>query len=703
MAFIRRKIDWTAPVTPAESGLTMEPDQNPYIADVSANTEPDSREWNISFTQGEGTGNVVDVKVAQPPVYKFTICYYDKNVTEEEEPTAEHTSGATIILCADMEGRIKIGQGTVSEDGCCEIVADQESGYVFACGAREWSEYGDDILVSAGTGDSQSIIEGEEIKFPVDDFDGCETVRSASPSAAYEGSISIWATSKTYRNNICGSGTTAGDQFSFYMLVGEGQEECQIVSITPEVEATTDISNFVWNYVITGVDETVEELPDYIVTVSPISDTGITGHFTLESPRKQVIRLLSNVPIGTPVKFYRGTSDTDLIEETNTVQGDPIQDLQSTASTSVVGCYEKINEENFLVKADYELKVIEASSSTTFSVSPIEVHFTSGGENKDNTGATEAAITVVSTSSSTSSMTEQWDSGTDGSTIANSGNDYTAKLRIIQKINSGATSQCGYEISVVTSSGETPTPNVIGVIFVNNSGNTITELTVPNTVKSNSDAMAYFSAATTINGEKKYEPQNLYTFTFDKDITSPNTYVQPAVYYVTASISGVSTTMPLKLYVEGTGMYNIVSTNVLSIDTNKRFAQEMDDINWNLSLVKDDGDAWTDVIIEEGLSWSQTETNYILKSAFFDKVSLRNGDKFTLKLIDDKSSSESAPTIKFNDGSYAYLADIEAYMNTVGGTDELISGLGNGEFEMVKNPSSENLALKVTLKFYEAI
>lgn len=703
MAFIRRKIDWTTSVDPAESGLTMEPDQNPYIADVSANTEPVSREWDILFTQGEETGNEVKVKVTQPPVYKFTICYYDKNVTEEEELTAEHTSGATIILCADMEGRIRIGQGTVSEDGCCEIVADQESGYVFACGAREWSEYGDDILVSAGTGDSQSIIEGEEIKFPVDDFDGCETVRSASTSATYEGSISIWATSKTYRNNICGSGATAGDKFSFYMLVGEGQEECQIVGITPEVEPTTDISNFVWNYVITGVDETVETLSDYTVTVSPISDNSETGHFTLESPRKQTISLLSNVPIGTPVKFYQGTAGTGLIEETNTVQGDPTADLQSTASTSVVGCSEKIDEENFLVKADYELKVIEASSSTTFSVSPTEVHFTSEGEDKNNTGATAATITVVSTSSLTNSMTEQWGSGRDGSAIADRTNGYKARLMIVQKTTTGTTSQCGYDISFVTSTGETPTPDVIGVIFVNNSGNTITELTVPNTVKSNSDAMAYFSAVTTINGEKKYEPQNLYTFTFDKDITGPNTYVQPAVYYVSASISGVSTTMPLKLYVEGTGMYNIVSTNVLSIDTNKRFAQEMDDINWKLSLVKDDGDVWTDVIIEEGLSWSQTETNYILKSAFFDKVNLRNGDKFTLKLIDGKSSSESAPTIKFNDGSYAYLADINAAMNTVGGTDELISGLGNGIFKMEKNPSSENLALKVTLNFYEAI
>lgn len=702
MAFIRRKIDWTAPVTPAESGLTMEPEQNPYIADVSANTEPDSREWNISFTQGEETGNVVNVKVTQPPVYKFTICYYDKNVTEEE-PTAEHTSGATIILCADMEGRIRIGQGTVSENGCCEIVADQESGYVFACGAREWSEYGDDILVSAGTGDSQSITGGSDVNFLVDDFDDCETVRSASPSATYEGSISIWATSKSYRNNICGSGATAGDQFSFYMLVGEGQEECQVVNIAPEVEATTDISNFVWNYSITGVDETVETLPDYTVTVSPISDNSVTGHFTLESPRKQDISLLSNVPIGTPVKFYRGTSGTDLIEETNTVQGDPTADLQSTASTSVVGCSEKIDGENFLVKADYELKVIEASSSTTFSVSPTEVHFTSGGEDKDNTGATAATITVESTSSLTNSMTEQWGIGRDGSAIADRSNNYTARLMIVQKITSGGTSQCGYGISVVTSSGETPTPNVIGVIFVNNSGNTITELTVPNTVKSNSDAMAYFSAATTINGEKKYEPQNLYTFTFDKDITDPNTYVQPAIYYVSASISGVSTTMPLKLYVEGTGMYNIVSTNVLSVDTNKRFSEDMSDIKWKLALVKDDGDTWTDDIIEEGLSWSQTETNYVLKSAFFDKVSLRNGDKFALKLIDDKSSSESAPTIKFNDGSDAYLADIEAHMNTVGGTDELISGLGNGEFEMVKNPLSENLALKVTLKFYERI
>lgn len=703
MAFIRRKIDWTTSVDPAESGLTMEPDQNPYIADVSANTEPVSREWNISFTQGEGTGNVVDVKVTQPPVYKFTICYYDKNVTEEEEPTAEHTSGATIILCADMEGRIKIGQGTVSESGCCEIVADQESGYVFACGAREWSEYGDDIFVSAGTGDSQSIIEGEEINFPVDDFDGCETVRSASTSATYEGSISIWATSKTYRNNICGSGVTAGDQFSFYMLVGEGQEECQIVSITPEVEATTDISNFVWNYVITGVDETVETLQDYTVTVSPISDTGITGYFTLESPRKQPISLLSNVPIGTPVKFYRGTAGTDLIEETEAVQGNPIAYLQSTASTSVIGCSEKIDEEEFLVKADYELKVIEASSSTTFSVTPTEVHFTSGGEDKNNTGATAATITVESTSSSTSSMAEQWDSGTDGSAIANSGNGYTARLRIIQNTTSGTTARCGYDISYVTSTGETPTQKVISVIFVNNSGNTITELTVPNTVKSNSDAMAYFSAATVINGEKKYEPQNLYTFTFDKDITCPNTYVQPAVYYVTASISGVSTTMPLTLYVEGTGMYNIDSTNVLSISTTKKFSGDMSNINWKLALVKDDGEAWTDDIVEEGLSWNQTETNYILKNAFFDEVSLRNGDKFTLKLIDAKSSSDSAPTIKFDDGSYAYLADIEAHMNTVGGTDELISGLGNGIFKMEKNPSSENLALKVTLNFYKAI
>lgn len=555
MAFIRRKIDWTAPVYPDGSGLTMEPGKNPYIADVSANTEPDSREWDIRFTQGEDTGNVVNVTVTQPPVYKFTICYYDKNVTEGE-PTAEHTSGATIILCADMEGRIRIGQGTVSEDGCCEIFADQKSGYAFACGAREWSEYGNDILVSAGTDASHSIAGGSDVNFPVDDFDGCETVRSASTSATYEGSISIWATSKTYRNNICGSGVTAGEgnTFSFYMLVGEGQEECQIVSIAPEVGATTDISNFVWNYSITGVDETVDTLPDYTVTVSPISDTGTTGLFKLLKPYKQPLTIESNLPESTTVDF--NVNDINL-------GSSPIK--SDSAILSVVGCEDAITGESYTAKANYTLKQKTEENVYELSVNKNTITFPSS--------TSSTSVSVTSTTTINYSSYEEWGpTSPGGKTTLTNGNVFRSEIKKIEHGQKTSDPEyVNYEV-VIDEEEQEPEENVEVAFYYKtgqNAGKKITEvLTVPNSVSSNTEAQVYFYAAYLKNGSKtQISYDNL---TYNPPITGQNTSINPSLTIVSCSYGSKSASITLKI--EGVGRYRVdacpmLVTNVASAAT----------------------------------------------------------------------------------------------------------------------------------------
>lgn len=698
MAFIRRKIDWTTSVDPAESGLTMEPDQNPYIADVSANTEPVSRKWDILFTQGEGTGNEVSVKVTQPPVYKFTICYYDKNVTEEEEPTAEHTSGATIILCADMEGRIRIGQGTVSEDGCCEIVADQESGYVFACGAREWSEYGDDILVSAGTGGSQSIIEGEEINFPVDDFDGCETVRSASTSAAYEGSISIWATSKTYRNNICGSGATAGDQFSFYMLVGEGQEECQIVSITPEVEATTDISNFVWNYVITGVDETVEPLPDYIVTVSPISDTGIRGSFKLLTPYRQALTVESNVPVDTVVRFYSGNTRTNLLG-TSTME--PSDNDGVYAAISVIGCEDKVNSESFLAEIDYELKSTEAESSTTFHVDGTSAYFNNDGTVKEDTGTTSVIIPVTSTSSLTESFHEKWNYNSGGVGEINSDNDFKVVLEKSEERTEPTTGNCGFRYEVISAyTGSTPESEDIEVAFVNNASKRITAITLPNSVETNESAMAYFSAITLVNGAIKNEPQSNYEFTFNENITK-NTTTTLKRYTCTASISGASSSLVINI--EGTGLYNIYVNNYLQIDSLYDLNDTDSLVNWYEYFTDSDGQRYGKGITDDAITKSENDKIYIFRSVELNQIRLsEDADKsLVIELKKGITDGAAIPTVTVGNDSYSEILElwsIKARLYVDGNSEQNLLTYGNntGIFHLNATPTSRNLIMDVT-------
>ena len=617
MAFIRRKIDWTAPVNPKGSGLTMEPDQNPYIADVSANTEPDSREWNIRFTQGEDTGNVVDVTVTQPPVYKFTICYYDKNVTEEEELTAEHTSGATIILCADMEGRIRIGQGTVSEDGCCEIFADQKSGYVFACGAREWSEYGNDILVSAGTGDSQPIIGVDNVNFPVDDFDGCETVRSASTSATYEGSISIWATSKTYRNNICGSGVTARDgSFIFYMLVGEGQEECQIVSITPEVGATTDISNFVWNYAITGVDETNDEqLNDYEVIVSPISDTGKTGSFNLLKPYKQALTVESNLPESTTVDF--NVNDINL-------GSSPIK--SDSAILSVVGCEDAITDKSYTAKANYTLKQKTEENVYELSVDKNTITF------PPSTSST--TVPVTSTTTINYSSYEEWDpTSPGGKTTLTNGNVFRGEIKKIEHDPvTGDPEYVNYEV-VIDEEEQEPEENVEVAFYYKtgqNTGKKITEiLTVPNSVSSNTEAQVYFYAAYLKNGSKtQISYDNL---TYNPPITGQNTSINSSLTIVSCSYGSKSASITLKI--EGVGRYRVDARPMLV--TNVASAVTING-SWRLSINDSSTEPYEIATKGDGISLGQTGQYALTTKDFYNiPISPDKQTKITLSTTEN--------------------------------------------------------------------
>lgn len=698
MAFIRRKIDWTAPVTPAGSGLTMEPGKNPYIADVSANTEPDSRGWNIRFTQGEDTGNVVDVTVTQPPVYKFTICYYDKNVTGGEQ-TAEHTSGATIILCADMEGRIRIGQGTVSEDGCCEIFADQKSGYVFACGAREWSEYGNDILVSAGTDASHSIAGGSYVNFPVDDFDGCETVRSASTSATYEGSISIWATSKTYRNNICGSGVTAGDQFSFYMLVGEGQEECQIVRITPEVGATTDINNFVWNYVITGVDETNDEqLNDYEVFVSPISDTGTTGSFKLLKPYKQALTVESNVPVGTVVRFYSGNTRTNLLG-TSTMKPSNNDDVY--AAISVVGCKDKVNSESFQAEIDYELKSTEAESSTTFHVDGTTAYFNNDGTVKGNTGESTVIISVTSTSSLTESSHEEWNNYSGGVGKINFDNDFKIVLKKSEETTEPTTGNCGFRYEVISAyTGSTPESENVEVAFVNNASKRITAITLPNSVETNESAMAYFSAITLVNGAVKNEPQSNYEFTFNENITK-NTTTTLKRYTCTASISGASSSLVINI--EGTGVYYIYVNNYLQIDSLYDLNGTDSLVNWYEYFTDSDGQRYGKGITDDAITKSENDKIYIFRSVELNQIRLSEDADKSLVIELKKGIADGAdiPTVTVGNDSYSEILElwsIKARLYVDGNSEQNLLTYGNntGIFHLNATPTSRNLIMDVT-------
>ena len=687
MAFIKRKIDWTAPVVDEDAGLEMTPEQNPYIAEVEANETPGERSWEITFTQGENTGNEVLVKVTQPPVYKHTICYYDK----EGSDSAIHTSGATIILCADSTGRVKIGQGTISEEGCCEIISSQDTGYAFACGAREWSEYGNEIWVSDGTEEGKYNLEENTPSYPI--YTECEIIRKISSSATYQGSLSIWASAKDYVNNMGPFASTAGSSCVFYMTETSGKEECEILSVEPEVNITTDIYQYNWDYIATGVDETDDNMLPYRITVSPKSDTGVTGTFTLEPPYQQILGLKTNVPTGTPVYFYSGDSSTKLDTQQTAQSGNG-----ATASTTIVGCEEKIEETSFKVKVDYELKtIISPVTSTEFEIDPLVARFNSDCTVDGDTAATEVIINVQSTSSSTDSIREFWEDGSaNGIGYANSGNDYVADIRIVSETTPGETVQLPYSYTI--SYDEVEPDDVIDVYFSKkNSPNAkITGLTLPNTVSSNEDASQYYDVHHTKNGVVQQTPAGGYNVYNARNIEK-NTNVGQDKYLLTAEYLDKEAT--LEIAIEPDFLYNvqIIPTFTFnrtgSITTDEVWYVRISDTDQNMSYSQVSS-AYTNTI-------NNTESFYLLDCSILDSIKFEKGKEFKIT-VSSSPTSNVMPKFKYNGYNNTVQANgIECMMHMFEGPSDIniLTSLGNNKYKINNYLTSRNLVLNINILF----
>lgn len=697
MAFIKRHINWTAPVNPTDSGLTMIPDQDPFVAEVEANSGQE-RSWLIDFTQDE-TEKVVQVKVTQPAVYKFNICYYDKIETS----ASTHTSGSTIILTADMDGRIKVGEGTISDSGCCEIVSSVGSAYVWACGAREWSELGDEVWVSDGTdeGEKQIYPHGEDVSFQIDGFDDCNLVRKVSESAEYGGSLELWATSKTYKNNFHPEGLASySEPFEFDMIPSDSREDCMIVGVEPELEITTDIYDYTWDYLASGIDET-EELSAYTITVSPKADSGITGEFSLTPLSTQAITVNSNVPTGTSVIIYDGGDPEDKISTETLVETDLTVDITSSASTTVIGCNDTIEERSYRVLSTYTPSGYTAQTEEyEFEVNPTSITF-----NADGTTATTNVIEVLSKKTVTQGIQEVWDDAIspNGTSYASSPS-FTATIKTTEvPVGTGETVDVDFDYTKREDGPQPPAPEIRVFFYYKTgslSGHTIDgTLTVPNSVTSNTMAETYYYVGHTENGRKAIPPSSGYPLQYSMDITA-NEGVTPKSYQVTTEYMGHVAT--LRLDVEGTGDYDIEV--VPSLTFNLRKTISINDV-WYVRFVDTNGAYTYGEICPKDRTYDITDITkfYGLDVCQLDKVHITPSMPFKVS-VSTETDRDVAPKIYYNNGGTQEATcniDVHMYLySDEGCTNDLITERRpDGTFVVGTAPSEQNLQLGIVLIF----
>ena len=128
MAFrIIRKLDWTAERTSGdERALTITPEHNPYIANVTENETEEERRWDIDFTQeSDGTGDeqkVVPVEIIQE---KAVICTYKIKYGSDipKNYLRYFVSGKTISL---YDGDVFVKSGETNEYG--EVIITVKNG-----------------------------------------------------------------------------------------------------------------------------------------------------------------------------------------------------------------------------------------------------------------------------------------------------------------------------------------------------------------------------------------------------------------------------------------------------------------------------------------------------------------------------------------------------------------------------------------------
>lgn len=700
MAFIKRHINWTAQVDPSDAGLTMKPDIDPDTAIVEANEEPSERSWDITFIQGEDTGKSVLVKVKQPPVYKYNICYYDKPETTD----SMHTSGSSIVLTADMGGRISVGQGTISEDGCCEILAEVEGAYVWACGAREWSELGNEIWVSdkTDTGTHKIYPEGETAEYQIDGFDDCDTVRKITETATYNGSLDLWAASTRYKNNLHPEGKAEpSNTFEFYMVPEDSKEECEIIGVEPELNITTDIYGYTWDYVANDIDET-EELSAYTITVAPKADTGITGVFSLTPLSTQDIMVNSNVPTGTSVIVYDGGDPEGRISTETLVNANSLGiGITSSAQTTVIGCNDTIEGRSYRVLSTYTPSGYTAQTEEyEFDVNPTSITF-----NADGTTATTNVIEVLSKKTVTQAIQEVWDDAIspNGTSYASSPS-FTATIKTTEvPVGTGETVDVDFDYTKREDGPQPPAPEIRVFFYYKTgslSGHTIDgTLTVPNSVTSNTMAETYYYVGHTENGRKAIPPSSGYPLQYSMDVTA-NEGITPKSYQVTTEYMGHVAT--LELNVEGTGDYDIEV--VPSLTFNLRKTISINDV-WYVRFVDTNGAYTYGEICPKDKTYNITDITkfYGLDVCQLDKVHITPNMPFKVS-VSTETDRDIAPKIYYNNGGTQEATcniDVHMYLySDEGCTNDLITERRpDGTFVVGTAPSEQILQLGIVLIF----
>ena len=391
MAFIRRKIDWTAPVTEPDSGLEMTPEHNPYIAEVEKNDTDVDREWTITFTQKE-TDNTVLVKVSQSHGSTYTVLYYDK----EGSQTAEHTSGQKVQL--SYKGH-EVHTGTTDEYGKFEVRLPMN--YILI--GRILPSDGNLVIEEFGafyidnneyTGEAPHFSE-------LDQPENSILVLPSNRMVPLQRSIPVRCDNITRRHNTDRFCLLPDQPYTLYMSVSR-QNGSVIITAVNDEEIESDNPTFSWaENTLTYSDNVLDNFEQYKVDMA----SGLEGYtdrsceLYLDQPTVAPINVKVDGAEG-PIKItFEGADGIQLSENGIT---EMYTNANGEASAKAI-----YNGDGGEVNVSVEPFVDESSTSTyNFSTTPTSIEFPQAGNTQ--TVQVSSQKTTETTYKTTDETTKTW-------------------------------------------------------------------------------------------------------------------------------------------------------------------------------------------------------------------------------------------------------------------------------------------------------